>query len=110
MGDTQPDASTSQKPSEPEPAAPPATVALIIGADACPLYSEVILPDIFSFWPLKLVIHAGMAGSGKTSLVQRISQHIQASKAENFVMNLDPAVHSLPYHANVDIRDTVRFC
>lgn len=48
-----------------------------------------------------------MAGSGKTSLVQRISQHIQASTAENYVINLDPAVHSLPYHANIDIRDTV---
>lgn len=51
---------------------------------------------------------AGMAGSGKTTLVQRFTQHLQASKNENYVINLDPAVHSLPYHANIDIRDTVR--
>jgi GTPase SAR1 family protein len=49
-----------------------------------------------------------MAGSGKTTLIQRINSHLHASKRQGYIINLDPAVSHLPYGANVDIRDTVR--
>ena len=47
-----------------------------------------------------------MAGSGKTTLVQRVNAHLHASNTPAYLINLDPAVGSLPYAANVDIRDT----
>ena len=49
-----------------------------------------------------------MAGSGKTTLIQRINSHMHATKRQGYVVNLDPAVTHLPYGANIDIRDTVR--
>lgn len=51
---------------------------------------------------------AGMAGSGKTTLIQRINSHLHARKLPGYIINLDPAVTQLPYSANIDIRDTVR--
>ena len=50
-----------------------------------------------------------MAGSGKTSLVQRIHAHLHQHKLPGYIINLDPAVGELPYGANIDIRDTVRW-
>lgn len=49
-----------------------------------------------------------MAGSGKTSLVHRLTKHLEETKTENYIINIDPAVRSLPYEPNIDIRDTVR--
>lgn len=49
-----------------------------------------------------------MAGSGKTTLIQRINAHLHATKRHGYIINMDPAVASLPYGANIDIRDTVR--
>ncbi|KAJ8916033.1 hypothetical protein NQ315_010901 [Exocentrus adspersus] len=46
-----------------------------------------------------------MAGSGKTSLVTRLS----SSENKPYVINLDPACINLPYYANIDIRDTVNY-
>ena len=51
----------------------------------------------------------GMAGSGKTTLVQRIHAHLHQHKLPGYIINLDPAVGELPYGANIDIRDTVRW-
>eukprot|EP00892_Ulva_mutabilis_P000331 jgi/Ulvmu1/10299/UM060_0101.1 len=51
----------------------------------------------------------GMAGSGKTSLVHRLGKYLDQNKTENYVINLDPAVRSLPYEPNIDIRDTVNY-
>lgn len=51
----------------------------------------------------------GMAGSGKTSLVHRLGKHLETTKTENYIINLDPAVKSLPYEPNIDIRDTVNY-
>eukprot|EP00850_Spirogloea_muscicola_P020149 SM000208S06319 [mRNA] locus=s208:124929:127604:+ [translate_table: standard] len=50
-----------------------------------------------------------MAGSGKTTLMQQLNAHLAAVQARKYVINLDPAVLSLPYPANIDIRDTVRY-
>ncbi|CAJ0964011.1 unnamed protein product, partial [Mesorhabditis belari] len=55
------------------------------------------------------VIVLGMAGSGKTSFVQRLTSHLHAKGTPPYVVNLDPAVHKLPYPANIDIRDTVKY-
>ncbi|CAG8449079.1 6249_t:CDS:2 [Ambispora gerdemannii] len=51
----------------------------------------------------------GMAGSGKTTLMQRINAHLHSIKKPPYVINLDPAVTQLPFTANIDIRDTINY-
>lgn len=46
--------------------------------------------------PICLIV-LGMAGSGKTSLVTRLSK----SENKPYVVNLDPACINLPYFANI---------
>jgi GTPase SAR1 family protein len=58
-----------------------------------------------------MIAHAfgtGMAGSGKTSLMQRINSHLHMQRSPSYIINLDPAVTNTPYDPNIDIRDTVR--
>ncbi|XP_076472989.1 GPN-loop GTPase 1-like [Babylonia areolata] len=55
------------------------------------------------------VLVLGMAGSGKTTFVQRITAHLHMKKTVPYVINLDPAVIDVPYPANIDIRDTVNY-
>ncbi|XP_027068962.1 GPN-loop GTPase QQT2 [Coffea arabica] len=56
-----------------------------------------------------VIIVVGMAGSGKTTFMHRLVCHTMGSNVRGYVINLDPAVMSLPYGANIDIRDTVRY-
>lgn len=49
------------------------------------------------------------AGSGKTTLMQRLCSHVSQHSIRSYVINLDPAVLSIPYPANIDIRDTVNY-
>ncbi|KND02803.1 GTPase NPA3 [Spizellomyces punctatus DAOM BR117] len=56
-----------------------------------------------------VIICIGMAGSGKTTFMQRINSHIHTLKKPGYVVNLDPAVGQLPFGANIDIRDTVNY-
>ncbi|CAL1603377.1 unnamed protein product [Knipowitschia caucasica] len=58
--------------------------------------------------PVCLIV-LGMAGSGKTTFVQRLTAHLHTQKAPPYVINLDPAVHEVPFPANIDIRDTVNY-
>lgn len=51
----------------------------------------------------------GMAGSGKTTLVQRLNAHLHDTSTPYYLINLDPAVLETPFGANVDIRDTVNY-
>jgi hypothetical protein len=51
----------------------------------------------------------GMAGSGKTTLVQRIHAELRMRGQSPYLVNLDPAVLHLPYGANIDVRDTVNY-
>lgn len=51
----------------------------------------------------------GMAGSGKTTLMQRLNAETHMRGAPAYIMNLDPAVAHLPYGPNIDIRDTVDY-
>lgn len=58
------------------------------------------------------VLVVGMAGSGKTTFLQRLQADqalSQSSSSSPFVINLDPAVLETPYEANLDIRDTVDY-
>ncbi|KAL6508847.1 hypothetical protein OROHE_021406 [Orobanche hederae] len=56
-----------------------------------------------------IVIVVGMAGSGKTTFLHRLVCHTVASNIRGYVVNLDPAVMTLPFGANIDIRDTVQY-
>ena len=57
-----------------------------------------------------------MAGSGKTTFMQRIVSHLHTSPTNTttntsppYVLNLDPAVRSVPFDSNIDIRDSVNY-
>uniref|UniRef100_A0A674NMF7 GPN-loop GTPase n=1 Tax=Takifugu rubripes TaxID=31033 RepID=A0A674NMF7_TAKRU len=65
----------------------------------------LLLPGIK---PVCLIV-LGMAGSGKTTFVQRLTAHLHSVKSPPYVINLDPAVHEVPFPANIDIRDTVNY-
>lgn len=55
------------------------------------------------------IIVLGMAGSGKTTFVQRITSYLHSKAQPPYVINLDPACHEVPYPANIDIRETVKY-
>lgn len=50
-----------------------------------------------------------MAGSGKTTFMQRINAHLHGQKQPPYVINLDPAVLNVPFESNIDIRDSVNY-
>ena len=54
------------------------------------------------------IIVLGMAGSGKTTFVQKLTQ-TSFEHYKPYVINLDPACRETPYHCNIDIRDTVNY-
>ncbi|XP_051135461.1 GPN-loop GTPase QQT2 [Andrographis paniculata] len=56
-----------------------------------------------------IILVVGMAGSGKTTFLHRLVSHTAASNIRGYVVNLDPAVMTLPFGANIDIRDTIRY-
>lgn len=57
-----------------------------------------------------IILVIGMAGTGKTTFMHRLVCHMQAKlNMRGYVLNLDPAVMTLPFGANIDIRDTVRY-
>jgi GTPase SAR1 family protein len=56
-----------------------------------------------------VILVIGMAGSGKTTVMQRLNSQIRMEKKSPYIINLDPAVTHLPYSPNIDIRDTVKY-
>ncbi|XP_070984732.1 GPN-loop GTPase 1-like [Oncorhynchus clarkii lewisi] len=58
--------------------------------------------------PFCLIV-LGMAVSGKTTFVQRLTAHLHTTKSLTYIINLDPAVHEVPFPANIDICDTVNY-
>ena len=50
-----------------------------------------------------------MAGSGKTSLLQRLAAHLHEKGTPPYVVNLDPAVLNTPFESNIDVRDTINY-
>ncbi|KAK2755959.1 hypothetical protein FQN54_005756 [Arachnomyces sp. PD_36] len=55
------------------------------------------------------VVCVGMAGSGKTTFMQRINSHLHSKQQAPYVVNLDPAVYSVPFESNIDIRDSINY-
>ncbi|KAF8588386.1 XPA-binding protein 1 [Ramaria rubella] len=58
-----------------------------------------------------VIITIGMAGSGKTTFVQRINSYLHSLTPPSppYTLNLDPAVVNVPFDTNIDIRDTVDY-
>mmetsp|Transcript_12809 Transcript_12809/g.38676 ORF Transcript_12809/g.38676 Transcript_12809/m.38676 type:complete len:349 (-) Transcript_12809:2345-3391(-) len=56
-----------------------------------------------------VILVIGMAGSGKTTFMQRLNAHLHQQKTPGYLLNLDPAVTHVPYDPNIDIRDTVKY-
>ncbi|KAI9343725.1 hypothetical protein DFJ73DRAFT_961056 [Zopfochytrium polystomum] len=56
-----------------------------------------------------VILCIGMAGSGKTTFMQRLAASVNTAKKRGYIVNLDPAVGQLPFGANIDIRDTVNY-
>lgn len=50
--------------------------------------------------PICLIV-LGMAGSGKTSFVKKLTQLGSLQNMKPYVVNLDPACSEVPYHANI---------
>lgn len=66
--------------------------------------------------PPVCIVCIGMAGSGKTTFMQRINAYLHeqhqktpSTTAPPYVLNLDPAVRSVPFESNIDIRDSVKY-
>lgn len=55
------------------------------------------------------VICIGMAGSGKTTFMQRLNLYLHSKSSPPYVINLDPAVLQVPFATNIDIRDTIKY-
>lgn len=55
------------------------------------------------------IVCVGMAGSGKTTFMQRINAYLHGKKDPPYVINLDPAVRTVPFDSNIDIRDSVNY-
>ncbi|KAG4305979.1 hypothetical protein PORY_000889 [Pneumocystis oryctolagi] len=73
------------------------------------------------------VLVVGMAGSGKTTFLQRLNAHMRSKERVPYIINLgkqfycfltsntyffklaDPAVLSVPYNVNIDICDTINY-
>ncbi|XLR01257.1 hypothetical protein S83_067455 [Arachis hypogaea] len=54
-----------------------------------------------------IIIVVGMTDTGKTTFLHTLVCHTQMSNIRGYVVNLDPAIMTLPFAANIDIRDTV---
>lgn len=41
--------------------------------------------------------------------MQRINSYLHSNKTVPYVLNLDPAVHTVPFESNIDIRDSINY-
>lgn len=73
--------------------------------------SQALTKESYANKPICVLV-IGMAGSGKSSLMQRINLEMIEKRKRAYYINLDPATTSandLPFAANIDIRDTVQY-
>ncbi|TMW66862.1 hypothetical protein Poli38472_011978 [Pythium oligandrum] len=89
------------------PPAPVDAAPSTVPVSSTPLRDDPLLPKMYPKPVTMLII--GMAGSGKTTLMQRIATYGIERGLRNYVVNLDPAVRKTGYGANIDIRDTVDY-
>ncbi|ETN41494.1 uncharacterized protein HMPREF1541_03430 [Cyphellophora europaea CBS 101466] len=59
--------------------------------------------------PPVAIVTIGMAGSGKTTFMQRITNHLHTTGRKPYTLNLDPAVNRVPFAPNIDIRDSINY-
>jgi GTPase SAR1 family protein len=50
-----------------------------------------------------------LVGSGKTTFIQRLNADLHAKAEPPYIINLDPAVKTVPFDRNIDIRDSVNY-
>ncbi|GAA95520.1 uncharacterized protein L969DRAFT_92652 [Mixia osmundae IAM 14324] len=86
----------------------------IVITSAAPLRNETSMNEATSSSAVAAqqptcIIVIGMAGSGKTTFLQRLNSHLHSQSKPPYILNLDPAVSHLPFKANIDIRDTVDY-
>ncbi|RZC88884.1 hypothetical protein C5167_031258 [Papaver somniferum] len=73
---------------------------------------KLAIDDTTAFKKKPVIIFVvGMSGSGKTTFMNLLVCHARGSNIQGYVINLDPAIMTLPYGANIDIdiRDTVKY-
>lgn len=58
--------------------------------------------------PPHVLLTTGMAGSGKTTFLQRLNAHLLTQGKKTYTINLDPACERTAWRCNVDIRETVK--
>lgn len=56
-----------------------------------------------------VVLIVGMAGTGKSTFVQRLNMYAEDQHTKSYFVNLDPAVADVPFSCNIDIRDAVNY-
>uniref|UniRef100_A0A0N5BW29 GPN-loop GTPase n=1 Tax=Strongyloides papillosus TaxID=174720 RepID=A0A0N5BW29_STREA len=71
--------------------------------------STTFVPESPSENSAPVIITLGMAGSGKTTFVKRLTSYLHERKTPPYLINLDPATVNVPFPANIDIRDTVKY-
>ena len=68
-----------------------------VASSAPPPTTTTAGPSVESKLPVCILV-LGMAGSGKTTFIQRINAHLHSEQTSPYVVNLDPAVHELHIH------------
>ena len=56
---------------------------------------------------MKFVYFVGTAGSGKSTMVQAYKEWLDHNGIDSVIVNLDPGVDTLPYNADIDIREWI---
>ncbi len=56
---------------------------------------------------MRFIYFVGTAGSGKSTLVKAYKEWLEENAIDAITINLDPGVDSLPYEADIDIREWV---
>ena len=49
----------------------------------------------------------GPAGSGKSTYCEAMQKHLATKRRRSYVINLDPAVDSMDYEAEIDLRELI---
>lgn len=66
--------------------------------------AQEVAPVVQSLSQPVCIIVLGMAGTGKTTLINRLTSHLYSQGSPPYVMNLDPACKEVPYPANIGWR------